>query len=85
MYYPGASGWIEKYFDLFEKDQIQLVNANDSTLIELSRNSGLLYGVAVETIFISDALQVNWTSKDKLKNLFFEALVWSHWKNSNYN
>jgi hypothetical protein len=84
VYYPGASGWIEKYFDLVEKDQIQLVNANDSTLIELSRNSGLLYGVAVETIFISDALQVNWTSKDKLKNLFFEALVWTHWKNSNY-
>lgn len=84
MYYPGSAGWIEKYLDLIDKNQIQLINKNDSTLIELSRKSGLIYGVAVESIFSTETLQVNWTSKDKLKNLFFETLLWTHWENSGF-
>lgn len=83
MYYPGSTGWIEKYFELIETNQVQLIKKNN-TLVDLSRDSGLIYGVAVNTIFSSDTLQANWTSKDKLKNLFFETLLWTHWTNSDF-
>jgi hypothetical protein len=84
VYYPGSEGWIEKYLDLIENNQIQLIKKNNSALIDITRNSGLIYGVAVECIFSSETLQVNWTSKDKLKNLFFETLLWTHWENSGF-
>lgn len=85
MYYPGAAGWIEKYLELIETKQVQLIQKNNVTLIDISRDSGLIYGVAVRTIFSSRALQVNWTSKDKLKNLFFETFLWTHWAHSGFN
>jgi len=84
VYYPGSAGWIEKYFELIETNQIQLNAKSDITLFDISRNSGLIYGVAVNTIFDSNALQTNWTPKDKLKNLFFETLIWTHWTQSNF-
>ncbi len=84
MYYPGASGWIEKYLELVEKNQIQLVENSNSTLLDISRDSGLIYGVAIDPIFISEDLQLNWTPKDKLKNLFLETLVWTHWKHKGF-
>lgn len=84
MYYPGAAGWIEKYLELIETKQVQLIHKNNVALIDISRDSGLIYGVAVRTIFSSQALQVNWTSKDKLKNLFFETFLWTHWAHSGF-
>ncbi len=85
MYYPGAAGWIEKYFELIETNEVQLIKKNNTTLIDLSRDSGLIYGVAVNTVFCSEALQVNWTPTDKLKNLFFETLLWTHLAQRNHH
>ncbi|MBM3451946.1 MAG: hypothetical protein FJX84_02260 [Bacteroidetes bacterium] len=84
MFYPGSTGWIEKYFELIETNQIQLITKNNCTLVDISRDSGLIYGVAVNTIFSPAKLQSNWTPKDKLKNLFFETLLWTHWTQSNF-
>ena len=85
MYYPGSAGWIEKYLELIETKQVQLIPKNNVTLVDISRDSGLIYGVAVHTLFCSETLQVNWTSKDKLKNLFFETLLWMHWAHADFN
>ncbi len=84
MYYPGASGWIEKYLELIEINEIQLKKTPELNLIDLSRNSGLIYGVAVQSVFCPETLQVNWTTNDKLKNLFFETLLWTHWAHSDF-
>ncbi|MFM7666777.1 MAG: LETM1 domain-containing protein, partial [Bacteroidota bacterium] len=54
------------------------------TLVDISIDSGLIYGVAVNTIFSPSKLQTNWTPEDKLKNLFFESLLWAHWTQSNF-
>ncbi|MFM7662225.1 MAG: hypothetical protein ACKO6A_06140, partial [Bacteroidota bacterium] len=84
MFYPGSVGWIEKYFELIETNQIQLITKNNCTLVDISIDSGLIYGVAVNTIFSPAKLQTNWTPEDKLKNLFFESLLWAHWTQSNF-
>ena len=84
MYYPGAQGWIEKYFDLIEKNEIQLISPliESDDLIVLSRNTGLLFGIPLAQLFFQDANTRNWTSHDRLKSVFFETLLWVHLKHN---
>ena len=70
MYYPGSSGWIEKYIDLVEKRQIHLTRGEFDDLFHVSRDSGLLFGTAVKPLFLPSDQIVNWTAQDQLKNLF---------------
>ena len=84
MYYPGSSGWIEKYCDLIEKKEIDIYNrpTESEDLISLSRSTGLLFGIPLEQLFFPTSKTQNWTNHDRLKSVFFETLVWVHLKHT---
>ena len=84
MYYPGSSGWIEKYCDLIEKKEIAFLDrlAESDDLISLSRNTGLLFGIPLSQLFYPNPKTQNWTYHDRLKSLFFETLLWVHLKHN---
>jgi hypothetical protein len=84
VYYPGSSGWIEKYCDLIEKKEIALFDrlTESEDLISLSRNTGLLFGIPLSQLFYPDPKTQNWTYHDRLKSLFFETLLWVHLKHN---
>ncbi len=84
MYYPGSSGWIEKYIDLVEKRQIHLHRGECDNLFHVSRDSGLLLGTAIKPLFLQSEQIVNWTAQDQLKNLFFETLLWTYLDYNNF-
>lgn len=84
MYSPGASGWIEKYIDLIEKNQINITQEFEESLILLGRDTGLLFGTAIRTVFIPEIETLKWTFQDQLKNVFFETLLWVHCKHHGF-
>ena len=75
MYYPGSPGWIDKFFQLVDKEKIS-INLNDcnADIIDQGIETGLIFSCPQKTIFTS--FQINeWTSESKIKALYFEFLL----------
>lgn len=78
MITPGSKGWINKYFNLIEKDQI---NISDEFL-EIEEHvfkhavlgrSGVVFGLATQLIYAKEIDDSKWTIDEKLKVLLFES------------
>ena len=75
MYYPGSSGWIDKFFQLVEKGKISLNNdIYNENIIDQGIETGLIFSCPKKTIFSSFDLN-EWTNESKLKALYFEFLL----------
>ena len=79
MVSPGSKGWINKYFDLIEKEHFSL-NLNCPPDMELDHflhltfaHSGIVFGYPSELIFATNLDDSKWTTEEKLKLLLFES------------
>jgi hypothetical protein len=79
MVSPGSKGWINKYFDLIEKEHFSL-NLNCPADMELDHffhltfaHSGIVFGYPSELIFATNLDDSKWTTEEKLKLLLFES------------
>lgn len=79
MLAPGSKGWIRKYFDLVEKNEIKLVY---SQLAEIDSQefihaalgrTGIVFGYPSRRIFGKTLDDSKWTVEEKLTLLLFEA------------
>ncbi|OFZ56656.1 MAG: hypothetical protein A3D92_14055 [Bacteroidetes bacterium RIFCSPHIGHO2_02_FULL_44_7] len=81
MLSPGAKGWINKYFDLVEKGEIQLIIDRPKELKKLHfihltlSNSGVVFGFPTRLVFARNLDDSGWTHEEKLKLLLFESLL----------
>ncbi|MGB1517462.1 MAG: LETM1 domain-containing protein [Crocinitomicaceae bacterium] len=79
MLSPGAKGWINKYFDLVEKEVINLTIDRPPELRKLHfmhltlGESGMTFGYPIDLIFAKELETREWTTREKLKLLLFEA------------
>lgn len=79
MLVPGSKGWINKYFDLIEKDQITLdynLNAeidNTAFIHAALARTGIIFGFPSCLLFASKIDDKKWTTEEKLKVLLFES------------
>lgn len=79
MLLPGSKGWINKYFDLVEKDQIHLncdlpegVDKESFIHAALGR-TGIIFGFPSRLHFAKELDDSKWTTEEKLKLLLFES------------
>lgn len=81
MLSPGAKGWINKYFDLVEKGEIDLSVKRPEGLDKLHfihltlSNCGIVFGFPTRMIFARNLNDSDWTREEKLKLLLFESLL----------
>lgn len=86
MLAPGAKGWISKYFDLVEKNEIKVSIRNYEGLSKLKHlhltfsRSGIIFGLPTRAIFASKLDTVKWTTEEKLKLLLFESMLFTYLK-----
>lgn len=79
MLHPGSKGWINKYFDLVEKNVFQLKVQRPKEIgtehfLHLTfGHSGIIFGYPSELLFADTLNHSKWTSEEKLKILLFEA------------
>lgn len=79
MLHPGSKGWINKYFDLVEKNAFQLKVQRPKEIgtehfLHLTfGHSGIIFGYPSELLFADTLNHSKWTSEEKLKILLFEA------------
>ena len=79
MLSPGAKGWINKYLDLVEKEVINLTIDRPPELRKLHfmhltlGESGVTFGYPIDLIFAKELETREWTTREKLKLLLFEA------------
>ena len=79
MVSPGSKGWINKYFDLIEKEHFSLKLDCPSDMevdhfLHLTfAHSGIVFGYPTELIFATDLDDSKWTTEEKLKLLLFES------------
>lgn len=79
MLLPGSKGWINKYFDLVEKDQIKLSCdvpegvERDAFIHAALGRTGIIFGFPSRLHFAKELDESKWTSEEKLKLLLFES------------
>lgn len=79
MVSPGSKGWINKYFDLIEKEHFSLrldcpADMEVDHFLHLTfAHSGIVFGYPTELIFATDLDDSKWTTEEKLKLLLFES------------
>ena len=79
MVSPGSKGWINKYFDLIEKEHFSLrldcpADMEVDHFLHLTfAHSGIVFGYPTELIFGTDLDDSKWTTEEKLKLLLFES------------
>lgn len=83
MFNPESKNWIKKYFSLVENNIITLdinplvlndVEKKSLHILELSENTGLIYGASNKLIF-TQHLNLKITKEERLKLLLFESLI----------
>lgn len=81
MLAPGSKGWLNKYFELIRKGQIELevhkpeqLNAREFIHFNLLR-TGIVFGYPSELVFANNLDMKKWTSPEKLKVLLFESML----------
>ena len=81
MLVPSSKGWINKYFDLVEKNQINLsyersAEMDETAFIHASlARTGIIFGFPNQLLFAQKMDAAKWTSEEKLKILLFESLL----------
>jgi len=84
MISPGAKGWINKYFDLIEKDDFSLrierpVDMDLDHFLHLTfSHSGIVFGYPSELLFATHIDDSKWTIEEKLKLLLFESHLFAY-------
>ncbi len=84
MISPGAKGWINKYFDLIEKDDFSLriecpVDMDLDHFLHLTfSHSGIVFGYPSELLFATHFDDSKWTIEEKLKLLLFESHLFAY-------
>jgi len=79
MIQPGSAGWINKYFDLVDKQVIQLeINRPEELGIEhflhlTFGHTGIIFGYPNSLIFAKNLDTSKWTVEENLKMLLFES------------
>jgi ribosomal protein L7/L12 len=84
MLQPGSKGWINKYFDLVEKNQFDLmcdlpdeVDKHSFMHAALGR-TGIIFGFPSRLQFAKELDDSKWTSEEKLKLLLFECHLFAY-------
>lgn len=79
MLAPGSKGWIKKYFDLVERNEIRLrgdlparIDQDEFIHAALGR-TGVIFGYPSRLLFAKDIDDSKWTTEEKLKVLLFES------------
>jgi len=79
MFVPSSKGWIQKYLDMIQKEEILLpalknreVDTNQFIHASLGK-TGIIYGYPNELLFADKLDHSKWTNDEKLKVLLFEA------------
>lgn len=81
MLNPGSKGWIDKYINLVQKDEIKLTcesgcgAAGDDYLHMIFGSSGIIFGIQTHFIFLQKLGEEKWTKHEKLKILYFESML----------
>ena len=81
MLNPSSKGWIDKYLNLVHKGEIKLRcdstcgAAGDHYLHLIFGSSGIIFGVHSHFIFLNNIGEDKWTKHEKLKVLYFEAML----------
>jgi hypothetical protein len=81
MIAPGSKGWVNKYFEMLEKEHfhLDLVVPDGFTEKEMIHFSllrtGIVFGVPAEMLFAKDLDESKWTKSEKLKLLLLESLL----------
>ena len=79
MVSPGSKGWIKKYFNLIEKNQINITisipeNETVETYIHAAiGRTGLIFGYPTRLHFGKQLDDSKWTSEEKLTLILFES------------
>ena len=81
MLNPSKSGWIKKYISLFEKREIELSHGlenstyDDRLMQSKLAESGIIFGIFAEFLFIKNQGEEKWTNHEKLMILYFESML----------
>ena len=81
MLVPSSKGWINKYFDLVEKNQIKLTYERSAEMEETAfihaslARTGIIFGFPNQLLFAQKMDSTKWTAEEKLKILLFESLL----------
>lgn len=81
MIAPGSKGWINKYFEMLEKQHfnLDLVVPNGFSEKEMMHFSllrtGIIFGIPAEMLFAKGLDESKWTKSEKLKLLLLESLL----------
>jgi hypothetical protein len=84
MLSPGSKGWIAKYFQLVETNEIVLAweHPAEISLQQFNHHflvqSGIVFGYPVNLLFAQEINQRKWTKDEKLTVLLFEALLFTY-------
>jgi len=79
MLHPGSKGWINKYFDLVEKEHFQLVVERPTSIgiehfLHLTfGRTGIVFGYPSRLLFANSLNSSKWTLDEKLKVLLLES------------
>ena len=86
MISPGSKGWILKYIDLVDKNEINIdfnslpSDKNHQKHIVFSQ-TGIIFGFPSELIFAKNTDQTRWTLDEKLTFLLFESHLYNYLSN----
>jgi len=81
MLNPSKSGWIKKYLSLVEKNEIELIAPNHAKtwtqdlMQQKLAQSGIIFGVFGQFIFLKNQGEKQWTNHEKLIVLYFESML----------
>jgi hypothetical protein len=86
MISPASKGWIGKYFNLVDKQEIKLSIPDfpsDKSHLKhvIFSQTGIVFGFPSELIFAKDVNQEKWTNDEKLGFLLFECLLYIYLSN----
>jgi hypothetical protein len=81
MLNPSKPGWIKKYLHLVRRHEISLSDSYNSGVWTKERaqtklaESGIIFGVFAEFIFLKNQGEDKWTNHEKLIMLYFESML----------
>ena len=74
---PSASGWINKFLDQFEKQQLIDQFNDDSSFYYHLKDTGFVYGVSVQTLLNEPVSHLKLTKEEYTKINLFHALLFT--------
>ncbi len=81
MITPGSKGWIAKFLQLLEENDVNLRSEMEGDHAFLLAKTGLFFGYPSHYIYANDWNKDSWTADEKLKYLLFESLLLTFKKN----